>query len=440
MTPDSLCSLTLAEASAAVRDRKISPVELTCACLARIERLDPEFNSFISVYSDQALSEAERFAAELQERTGWRGPLHGIPIAIKDLIDVAGEITTAASALFLKKRATHDAEVVRQLKRAGAIILGKTNLHEFAYGGSGMISHFGPVRNPINPDYITGGSSSGSAAAVAAKFCFGAIGTDTSGSIRLPAACCGVVGLKPTFGTVSTNGIVPLSWSYDHVGPITRSVADAEILFEAITDRSVSPSPSSRLRVAVARNFFFEQVDPEIATTVAATLQKLSHAIVLADPIEIPVNEDRTVSNAEAYAYHKQFVAATPELYQKETLRRIRSGEHVTASEYTRKRHELEELRYRASAIFERVDVLITPTVPTAAPRIDDLQTNPDQLRPCELLMLRNTRPFNVLGWPAISIPCGATRAGLPIGIQLAAAPGREDHLFAVGKLIEAQR
>src|SRR5436853_1096597 len=210
----------IAEISEQVRRGVISPAKLTKDCLHNIEKLNPTINAFITVTAESALSKARAAEAEIQAGR-WRGPLHGIPIALKDLIDTAGVRTTAASALFLNRVPNRDADVVRRLREAGAVFLGKNNLHEFAYGGSSMISHFGPARNPWNPERITGGSSGGSAAAVAAELCYAAIGTDTAGSIREPAAYCGVVGLKPTYGLVSAEGVVPLSWSLDHVGPLT---------------------------------------------------------------------------------------------------------------------------------------------------------------------------------------------------------------------------
>ena len=229
--------MTIVAISDQLRNRELSPVELTRECLSRIERINPVLNAFITVTGDSALAEARR--AEQEIRSGkWRGPLHGIPIALKDLIDTAGVRTTAASALFLNRVPNRDADVVRRLREAGAVFLGKNNLHEFAYGGSSMISHFGPARNPWNPERITGGSSGGSAAAVAAELCYAAIGTDTAGSIREPAAYCGVVGLKPTYGLVSAEGVVPLSWSLDHVGPLTSSVADAAVVLQMISQDS----------------------------------------------------------------------------------------------------------------------------------------------------------------------------------------------------------
>ncbi len=431
LSPNEICALTLSAASAAVKSGTLSPLDLTRACLERIARFDRRYNSFIVIYEHEALSTAEALTQELRQGH-WRGPLHGIPVALKDLIDVAGKATTAASALFADRIASRDAEVVRRLKQAGAVILGKTNLHEFAYGGSGMISHFGVVRNPLNPEYITGGSSSGSAAAVAAGFCFAAIGTDTAGSIRLPAAYCGVVGLKPTHGLISADGVIPLAPSYDHVGPIARTVQDAEIVLRTITDFAASDADASTLRFGVAREYFFDGCESEINNIVTVIAEKLK-----AVEIRIPIDEDRTVSNAEAYAYHEPYVKQYPGRYKPETLRRIRSGENISDAACTAKRRECEGMRSRAGELFRDIDIIITPTVPISPSSIAELEDHPDQLRPRELLMLRNTRPFNVLGIPAMSVPCGRNSAGFPIGLQLAAAPRREDLLLTAGSIVE---
>ncbi len=229
----SLPSLTLSEASQLVHSKEISPVELTKACLGRIEQFNPKLNAFITVTADFALAEARAAEAEIQQGR-WKGPLHGIPIALKDLVDTAGVRTTAASGVFKDRVPTQDAEVVRRLRAAGAVLLGKLNMHEFAYGGSSAISYFGPVRNPWNVAYSPGGSSGGSAAAVAAQLCYAAIGSDTGGSVREPAGYCGIVGLKPTYGRVSTSGVIPLSWSLDHIGPMTRTVMDTALMLQVI--------------------------------------------------------------------------------------------------------------------------------------------------------------------------------------------------------------
>src|ERR1051325_3042660 len=278
-TDSELALLDLSEAIRAVQKKEVSPVELTQACLARIEKLNSDLNAFITVTDTAALEDARKAEAEIA-RGEWKGPLHGIPLAVKDLVETAGIKTTAASAVLRDYVPTSDAEVIRRLKSAGAILLGKLNLHEFAYGGSGIIGHFGPARNPWNTAHVTGGSSSGSAAAVAACLCYGAIGTDTAGSIRLPAACCGITGLKPTYGLVSARGVIPLSWSLDHVGPMARTAADAALMLQAIAaydpqdvgSQKFSPVyyPSameesvSSLRLGLAREFWNE-VDAEIA-------------------------------------------------------------------------------------------------------------------------------------------------------------------------------
>jgi aspartyl-tRNA(Asn)/glutamyl-tRNA(Gln) amidotransferase subunit A len=418
------------------RKKSVSPVELTRDFLARIEKLNPRLNAFITVMAGSALAQARQAEAEIA-RGNWRGPLHGIPLGLKDLIDTAGVRTTAASALFKDRIPTRDAEIVRRLRNAGAVLLGKLNLHEFAYGGSSLVSYFGVVRNAWNPEHIAGGSSGGSATAVAAGLCCGAIGTDTAGSIREPAALCGVVGLKPTYRRVSSRGVIPLSISYDHVGPIARTVADAAAVLQAIAGFDVEDKTSSnvpvedysalltrddlkRVKIGVPRKFFFEDLDPEVAFATDEALSTLAALGAEIRDVTLAVPTDRKLQNAESYASHADSVARSPDLYQPETLRRIRTGQKVSEAEVVECRRELERTRHDIAAIFADVDLLVTPTTPIAAPTIAELQHNPGLLRPRELLLLRNTRPFNVWGLPAISIPCGFTRAGLPVGLQMA--------------------
>ncbi len=421
---------SIREASVLLRSGKVSPVELTRECLTRIEKLNPVLNAFITITADSAMAEARRAETEIT-RGEWRGPLHGIPLALKDLIDTAGVLTTAASAVFKERIPAEDAEVTRRLKQAGAILLGKQNLHEFAYGGSSLVSYFGDVHNAWNPEHIAGGSSGGSATAVAAGMCYGAIGTDTAGSIREPASLCGVVGLKPTFGAVSTRGVIPLSQSLDHVGTIARTVEDAAIIFQAIAKEtdvvqgwgSASPvriedPPAHKLRIAVPRKFFCEELDPEVASAFEQALSVLSTMSDISE-INLEVPTDRTLQKAESYAYHCEFVRQSPELYQPETLRRIRTGEGISPEDAARCKRELQEARKQIASVFNDVDLLITPTTPTPAPVISELKANPDLLRPRELVLLRNTRPMNVWGLPAISVPCGFTQSGLPIGLQI---------------------
>jgi aspartyl-tRNA(Asn)/glutamyl-tRNA(Gln) amidotransferase subunit A len=413
---------SIAEASEMICRRKLSPVELTRECLDVIRKLNPRLNAFITVTPDSALREAEQ--AEIEIGSGrWRGPLHGIPLGLKDIIDTAGVRTTAASAVFESRIPPEDAELVTKLKTAGAVCLGKQNLHEFAYGGSSLISHFGPVRNPANPEHIAGGSSGGSAAAVACGMCFAAIGTDTAGSIREPAALCGVVGFKPTYGLVSTEGVVPLSVSLDHAGPITRSVEDAAIMLDALTQSGGRyaqrmQSALNPVTVGIPRRYFYENLDAEVAQAVESAIQILRTLEVEVCEIDVPVSTDRTLQAYESYAFHRDKLGQR-ELYQPETLRRILTGEHVTAEQY--RTAALEQQRFRAEIreIFHEVDFLITPTTPVPAPAISPLMQDPGTLRPMELALLRNTRPVNVWGLPAISVPCGTTSQGLPVGLQI---------------------
>ena len=417
-------------------------MEITRDCLARIEKLNPQLNAFLTVMVESALAEARRLEQEIAQGC-WRGPLHGIPIALKDLIDTAGERTTSASALHENRVPTIDAEVVRKLRQAGAVILGKNNLHEFAYGGSSLVSHFGDVHNAWDPTRIAGGSSGGSATAVAAGLCCAAIGTDTAGSIRQPAALCGCVGLKPTYGRVSSRGVIPLSSSLDHIGPLTRSVEDSALVLEGIagydpddiisaevlvTDYpSVLKESRQKLRVGIPRRYFFEELDPEVSSAMEHAIMGIDTLVAQVKEVRMEVPTDRTLQAAESYAYHAENVRKSPDLYQPETLRRIRTGEKVTAAEYIQRRSELEYARRSIRELFADVDVLVTPTTPAPAPPIAELKRNPDQLRPAELKLLRNTRPFNIWGLPAISVPCGFTQSGLPLGLQIAAPHWRED-------------
>jgi aspartyl-tRNA(Asn)/glutamyl-tRNA(Gln) amidotransferase subunit A len=441
-----LASLTLAEASRLVQSRQVSPVELTEACLGRIQKLNPELNAFINVTADTALDEAQAAEAHIQ-RGLWLGPLHGIPIALKDLVDTADIRTTAASNLYRNRLPLVDAEVVRRLKAGGAVFLGKLNLHEFAYGASTVVSAFGPVRNPHGTEYSAGGSSSGSAAAVAARLCYGAVGTCTGGSIRQPAAFCGIVGLKPTYGLVSAQGVVPLSPSLDHIGPMARTVRDTALLLQAMAPEGspdfTASSEISSLRIGIPRAHFYEALHPEVASAMEAALQLLQSICKTQQTADLENGLDtiNTLSNlltkSEAYAYHREHVAALPELYQPETLRRILAGAEVDPATRSKALQELAELRRSSVRIFATADILVTPTVPVPPFKIADLLSDPATLRNKEQLTLRNTRPFNVLGWPTISLPCGRTSQGLPIGLQLSGAPGADAMVLSLAEAYE---
>ena len=451
---------TIFELAPLLRQKKISPVELAQECLARIEKQNPSLNAFITVTAESALAAARTAEAEIT-RGDWRGPLHGIPIALKDLIDTAGERTTAGSKRHKDRIPTGDAEVVRRLKQAGAVIVGKNNLHEFAYGGSSLVSYFGDVHNPRDPARIAGGSSGGSAAAVAAGLCLAAIGTDTAGSIREPASLCGCVGLKPTYGRVSSRGVIPLALSLDHVGPFSTTVADAAIVLQAIAGYDaadittpnvpvadyVSPlrEGAKSLRVGVPRNIFYDDLDAEVAAAVEQALAVIKTLVAEVREVELAVPTDRTLQLAESYAFHKQTATETPNLYQPETLRRILAGAEIPAADYIQHRRELEQARRTIGDTFANIDLLVTPTTPTPAPPIADLKATPDNLRPAELKLLRNTRPFNVWGLPAISVLCGftqteGTKLGLPIGLQIAGPPWREDLVLRLAHAYEQAR
>ena len=434
-----LTALTLSDASRLVRQRQVSPVELTRACLERIDRLNPVLNAFITVTRETALAQAS--AAESEIRRGqWRGPLHGVPIALKDLFDTAGIRTTAGSALFKDRTPTVDAEVVRRLKAAGAVILGKTNMVEFAYGTNAAVSAFGATRNPWSLEHNPGGSSSGSAVAVAARLCFGALGSDTAGSIRVPASFCGIVGLKPTYGLVSTRGAIPLSWSCDHVGPLARSVEDLTLLLQAIAgydaadtnsadvkipDYRLAVRSKARLRIGVPRDFFFEDLDPEFQRIIDGALTLVQKIAANVRDVDLPVAaRDQepirvVVRGAEAYAYHETWVKATPELYLPETLLRIRGGAEISTTSYIGARRALGESRRGIARLFHDVDLLVTPTTPEPPTMLAALSVNIEASMRLTSRTPRNTAPFNNYGIPSISVPCGFTAAGLPVGLQI---------------------
>jgi aspartyl-tRNA(Asn)/glutamyl-tRNA(Gln) amidotransferase subunit A len=428
-----------------LRRKRISPVELTKAYLTQIERLNPSLNAFITVIAESALASARKAEFEIQ-RGHWRGPLHGIPIALKDLFDTAGVPTTAGSALYKDRVPAEDAEVVLKLNAAGAVILGKTNMHEFAYGGTSAVSHFGAVRNPWDAARIAGGSSGGSAVAVAARLCCGALGSDTAASIRQPAAFCGIVGFKPTYGLVSTHGVIPLAWTFDHVGPLTRTVADAAIILQAIAGYDAMDVASRQMsipdyvaalrakvvsmRIGVAREFFFADLDPEIDAAMNEALRVLQKLTAGIRDVVLPVSGQEelraAVRAAEAYTYHAKFVERSPEAYQPETLQRIRAGRDVTTPAYIEGRRQVELARRTLGKVFETVDVIVTPTTAVTPPLLADVMKDVNASMALGGRTIRNTSPFNVTGWPTISVPCGFTRSGMPIGLQISGPPEQD--------------
>jgi aspartyl-tRNA(Asn)/glutamyl-tRNA(Gln) amidotransferase subunit A len=431
---DDMTRLSIAEASQRIAAGELSPVELTRAYLARIESLDRRVNSYVTVTADRALEQARALEAELL-RGGPRGPLHGIPIALKDNIDTAGVLTSAASAVYADRIPTEDAECVRKLRNAGAVFLGKLNMHEFAYGGTCAVTNYGPVRNPWNLDYTPGGSSGGSAAAVSARLCIAALGTDTAASIRLPAAFCGVAGLKATHGLASIRGIVPLSVTHDHVGPLARSVADCSLVmnalvgFDPLDPVSIRTGPQnlheavgadvSRLRIGIPRSPFFENLHPEIAAATDSAIAKLKAMTRGLTEVVLPPVDSFAVLNAEIYEYHAALVAdpARRALYKPQTIHRILAGANVPSTEYLKAHRRMAIARNTVGDLFANVDVLLAPTAMRMPVTVDAaLADGPDA---SDIDLIRNTLPFNVCGIPAISVPCGFTRAGLPIGLQI---------------------
>ena len=451
-----LTALTVEEASAGIAAGSFSPVDLTRAYLERIERIDPRVNAYITVTAEEALSQAADAEREIAAGRR-RGPLHGIPLGIKDNIDTAGVRTTAASAVYAQRVPSEDAAVVRKLRDAGAVFLGKLNMHEFAYGGTSAVTHFGPVHNPWNLAHTPGGSSGGSAAAVAARLCAAALGTDTAASIRFPAAVCGVVGLKATHGLASIRGIVPLSEWHDHVGPLARSVADAAIVMSAIAGYDADDSVSIRssgenylegmrrvsvhgLRLGVQHAPFFQGIDPETATAVERAIGELRRLVgAQAEPanVMLPDVDTYPVVAAEIAEYHAPLLAdpAKRALYKAVTLERIVRDSEVRAPVYITARRQMLLARRHVASVFDAIDVLVTPTTMFPPARIDAAEAD----APDEFSMIRNTLPFNALGLPTISVPCGFTRAGLPIGLQLTAGRLEESKLLALAHVYERE-
>ncbi len=444
-----LCALTIGEAGSLLAARHISPKEYVAAHLDRIARVDPHLNAFIEVRADEAMREASQAEAEINTR-GRRGTLHGVPIAIKDIIDVEGMATTAHSRIAASRRAQSDADVVRRLRDAGAIIIGKTALHEFATGGPSFDLPWPPARNPWLLSHHPGGSSSGSAVAVAARMAPGAIGTDTAGSVRHPATACGMVGLKPTYGVVSRRGVFPLSFSLDHVGPLARTVADCTAIYRAIvghdpldptstTHRGVEESPEAGirgLRLGVLQEFG-ERADPEIRAafdSALTVLKDLGAQIVPLDilPLDIYAGCGRLIIQAESYAVHEEWLATRHREYGKRTRTRLLAGGLVDAASYIKAQQLRRRLQQDFLQAMQGVDAAVCVSSLALPCQIDD-ETEIDSTYD------RQARtPFNVTGTPAISIPIGFASNGLPIGMQVAGRSFDEAMILRVAGAYEA--
>ncbi|MEE9522359.1 MAG: amidase [candidate division NC10 bacterium] len=450
---DEISEISLTAAADRIRRRELSPVELIQATVDRIDAYGKTLNAYIAWYPEQAVQQARK-AEDALARGRPVGPLHGVPIAVKDLFFTAGLPTTAGARVLADFVPQEDATVIHRLKEAGAILLGKLNLHELAYGVTNENPHFGPVRNPWNLNRISGGSSGGSAAAVAASLCLASLGTDTGGSIRIPASCCGVVGLKPTYGRVSRNGILPLAWSLDHVGPITRTVEDAALMLQVLAGEdsrdvttSALPVPDyarllggdlKGLRIGLASAFFTDpaEVDPSVMAAVREALQTMESVGARVEEVSVPFLRHAPAIQyitlaTEASANHARLLRTRGRELGLDVRRRLELGEFITAPQYVRAQQGRRLLMQELAAVFRRVDLLITPTLPVVAPPIgDQTLTIHGVEKRVQPTLTRCTSFVNLTGLPAISLPCGSDADGLPVGLQLIGQPFDEATLL----------
>jgi len=448
--------VTIREAAHSLRQRHVSAVELTTAALARIERLNPTLRAFLTVTGERALEQARQADAELAAGKD-RGPLHGVPVAVKDIFLTRGVATTGGSPIYRNFVPERDAFAVARLTAAGAVMLGKLNMHELAYGITSANPHFGAVANPWNPKHSPGGSSGGSGAAVAAGLVYAALGTDTGGSIRIPASFCGTVGLKPTYGRVSRGGVMPLSWSLDHVGPLASSVRDAALLLNAIAGYDREDGGSSRhplvdfvpddcsvrgLRIGFAQNFFFERLDPEVELSVRGAIARLESLGAQVKPVELPdiaaMNAvGRVILLCEASAMMEPHLADRRQ-FGPDVLALLDQGRLLAATDYIHAQRLRKQMQREFAQVWSRVDCLIAPTTPNTAPRVGDATVRIGGVEEdVRLATTRLVRSLNLLGLPALSIPCGLSAAGLPIGVQIVGPPFEEALLLRVGAAME---
>ena len=434
----------IAETAQRVARGEVSPVDLVRSCLERIDARS-ELNAFITVLADSALADAEAAVNEMR-RGHYRGPLHGIPISIKDLVHVAGVPTTSGSAL-PPLRPTADAPIIQRLRQAGAIVIGKTNLHEFAFGTTSDESAFGPVRNPFDASRSAGGSSGGAAVALVERMCLGSVGTDTGGSIRIPAGACGIVGLKPTLGEVPCDGVVPLSTTCDHVGPMTLTVRDASLMFGILRGRTVDEgSAPSSLILGIPDGYLLERLDPEIRSLFdrlkASLKSRRRHRLVKA-----LIGHARSTPDVylhivlpEAAAYHAPLLEQHAALYSPHVRNRLEAGRYLLAEDYVRGMRLRDRLTREVDSALGECDALLLPTLPVVAPPLGvssvDIDGRPEPVRAA---MLRLTQLFNLTGHPAISLPAGVSSSGLPIGMQLVGRRGETDQLLGVAATLESQ-
>ena len=437
-------TITISAALENVREQKMSPQDLAEACSRQIERLNPKLNAFITVVDPVQLTNSNMSSASA---------LRGIPIAVKDLIDTAGIRTTAGSKFFAEHIPEQDAFVVEKLKQAGAVLMGKTNTHEIALGVTGNNPHYGTARNPWDSTRIPGGSSSGSAIAVATGMALGALGTDTGGSIRIPASLCGIVGFKPTFGRVSLRGVFPLSWNLDHVGPLTKSVKDAALILQVISAYDPMDPASIRMlagdylshlvddvegkKVAVGIGEFIESADSEVLNAVNASTKAFESIgcrvqEVNLDWLRNAALANRTMTQSDGAAVHRDRLKEHPDWFGEDVRRRLEDGAKTSSTDYILTRRTQSEIKKRFEQFFESHDFLITPTTPIAAPTIEGHDAVEQAGR-----LTRFTSPFNLAGLPALSLPCGFTKGGLPIGLQIISRAWADSKVLNLGYAFE---
>lgn len=439
--PEALISHPIHQLAPLLEKKEISPVELFNEAIERIHRLQPKLNSYITITEEEGRKAATEAESEIRKGQ-YRGPLHGIPISIKDLFATRGVRTTAGSKVLSQWIPDYDATAVARLRQSGMVLVGKTNMHEFAYGVTNDNPHYGPARNPWDPTRVPGGSSGGSAAAVASSQCSASLGSDTGGSIRTPAAVCGVVGLKPTFGRVSRYGAIPLAWSLDHVGPLTKSVEDAAIMLAAMAGADPKdPSTSSRpivdyrngmqgsirgLRLGVPRQYFFEHVDPEIQKLVSAAIHELESIGATRVDVDIPALEncaamEAHITLAEATSYHEPYLKKQPDDYGPTVQTNLEAGRYLLATDYVKSQRARTLLQRNFNEAFKRAEVIVSPTLPALPPLVGEVLVQSGDLQEHVIdAFLRFNIPYDLIGFPAISLPCGLSASGLPVGLQIA--------------------
>jgi aspartyl-tRNA(Asn)/glutamyl-tRNA(Gln) amidotransferase subunit A len=464
VTPKSeseLAFLSIEQAARLLRRQEISPLDLVNVSLSRIEKLNPSMNAFLTVLADSARKQARSAEREFirtrrRSAANLKGLLFGIPISLKDNFQTRGIRTTAGSKILANCIPKENSEVVTRLATAGAILLGKTNMHEFAYGITNENPHCGAVHNPWALDRIPGGSSGGSAAATAAGMCFASVGTDTGGSIRIPAALCSIVGLKPTYGLVSVAGVIPLAESLDHAGPLARTVADACIMLQAIAGkypkgvppadfRKLKREPSRRFRLGWPKEYFFERVDTEVQRAIEAAANVFRSAGARIEEVSLPhlgdsLEASANIALAEATHYHQSqgFYPARADEYGADVSSRLKMGTEVRAADYLRAFEVKRQMENDFESAFEGVDAILAPTVPIAAPLIGETEVKiSGEKETVRSALVRLNRPANMTGHPAVSVPCGFTRVGLPMGLQLIGPRWGEARLLTIALAYE---